>query len=331
MRDARNETTGMGPPRATCSGGVHAGRRLAEVAQALAPTRASGASGAALTITGDELAKRKVAQHESTGPGARSGLAKQPYENWSGDSRGIATLPLLGSSREDLLPSVQPGPEGLSDDDVRGFCARGFIVVSPKKSAAFHAANFKCFEESQGSYVGSNQGYFGLGMEELKAVYDDEAVQSTLRSLLGPGCVMHQHHGTHRNAPGATNQSWHKDPYFHEVAVRHKHAFRICMALYYPQRTTLDMGPTGIIPGRYSHTCISSTDCMQALEVDQPLTVEAGSVVVLHGDTWHRAMVNYSDDLTRYSASHPSTSPCTVCRSELRDCRLVNEFLVCPK
>ena len=41
-----------------------------------------------------------------------------------------------------------------------------------------------------------------------------------------------------------------------------------------PTRTTLDIGPTGIIPGRYSHTWLSSTDCMQAREVDQPLVVE---------------------------------------------------------
>ena len=103
---------------------------------------------------------------------------------------------------------MQPGPDGLSDEDVRGFCARGFIVVAPKKPAEFHAANFEEFQQSGGSYVGSNQGYYGLRMEGLKAVYDDEAVQSTLRSLLGPGCVMHNHHGTHRNGPGATNQSW---------------------------------------------------------------------------------------------------------------------------
>jgi HEAT repeat protein len=39
---------------------------------------------------------------------------------------------------------------------------------------------------------------------------------------------------------------------------------------------------------------------MEATEVDQPLTVEAGSVVVIHGDTWHRAMINFSADTTRY-------------------------------
>jgi hypothetical protein len=277
--------------------------RLALVARALhcAPS-ASVEPPVEIVGAGEREAREAAAQH-SAGPGARTGMAELAYNNWSGENRGITALPLLGASRNDLLPAVQPGPEGLSDDEVRGFCARGFIVVAPKKSAAHHAANFAEFERNKGSYGGSNQGYYGLQMEGLKAIYDDEAVQSTLCSLLGPGCVMHQHNGTHRNGPGATNQSWHKDPYFHEIAVRHKHAFRICMALYYPQRTTLDMGPTGLIPGRHSHTYVSSTDCMQAREVDQPLTVEAGSVVVIHGDTWHRAMVNYSDDLTRYSAS----------------------------
>ena len=38
---------------------------------------------------------------------------------------------------------------------------------------------------------------------------------------------------------------------------------------------------------------------MAATEIDQPLTVEAGSVVVIHGDTWHRAMINLNGN-TRY-------------------------------
>eukprot|EP01052_Picozoa_sp_SAG31_P024566 SAG31_NODE_2098_length_6450_cov_11.236813_2_plen_314_part_00 len=276
-------------------------RRLSMVSRSVAPR---GAGMTSPEISDEEQAEREAAFRRSAGPGARTGLAELAYNNWSATHRGITTPPLLSASRGELIRSVQPGPKGLTDDDVRGFCARGFIVVRPKKPPEFHRDNFNQFERDKGSYGGSNQGYYGLKMQGLKAIFDDEAVQSTLKSLLGPGCVMHQHNGTHRNGPGSPNQSWHKDPYFHEVAVRHKHAFRICMALYYPQRTTLDIGPTGIIPGRYSHTHVSSTDCLRAQEIDQPLTVEAGSVVVLHGDTWHRAMVNYSEGLTRYSALH---------------------------
>jgi ectoine hydroxylase-related dioxygenase (phytanoyl-CoA dioxygenase family) len=34
-------------------------------------------------------------------------------------------------------------------------------------------------------------------------------------------------------------------------------------------------------------------------QVDQPLTVEAGSVVIIHADTWHRAMSNHAPEGTR--------------------------------
>lgn len=255
----------------------HARRRLARVADALlapSPQPAAAASSGRLELRSTAAATMMMAASEreqelraaaaacGQGPGARAGLAELAYNNWSGEHRGITARPLVGPGREDLLPAVQPRRDGLSDDEVRGFCARGFLVVAPKKTAAFHAANFEEFERNQGAY-GGNNGSYGMHMEGLKAIYDDEAVQSALCSLLGPGCVMHQHNATHKNGPGSTNQSWHKDPYGPEAAVRHKHAFRICMALYYPQRTTLAIGPTGIIPGRYSHTVVSSTDCSE--------------------------------------------------------------------
>eukprot|EP01043_Picozoa_sp_COSAG02_P029237 COSAG02_NODE_1811_length_10794_cov_9.516784_2_plen_625_part_00 len=248
----------------------------------------------------EELRLRAEAKKLEVGAGARTGRAELPYNNYSGEFRGISATPLVTSQRTDLLPMVSPGPEGLADAEVREFCARGFVVVKPSKSAEFHRANLEEFDRLHGpggEGYGGNRGEFGIHMDGLLAVYEDPVVAAALRSLLGPGYVMHQHNATHLNQAGATNQSWHKDPYGPEAATRHKHAFRICMALYYPQRTTLDIGPTGIIPSRYSHTVVSSTDCFQTTEVDQPLTVEAGSVVVIHGDTWHRAMRNYSGEL----------------------------------
>ena len=247
-----------------------------------------------------ELRLRAEAKKLEVGAGARTGSAELPYNNYSGEFRGITAKPLVTSQRTDLLPTINPGPEGLTDAEVQEFCARGFIVVKPSKSAEFHRANLEELDRLHGpggEGYGGNRGHFGIHMDGLLAVYEDPVVAATLSSLLGPGYVMHQHNATHLNQAGAANQSWHKDPYGPEAATRHKHAFRICMALYYPQQTTLDIGPTGIIPSRYSHTVVSSTDCSQATEVDQPLTVEAGSVVVIHGDTWHRAMRNYSHEL----------------------------------
>ena len=268
--------------------------RLGEVARALVGSSATADSTFAAAEGGpsqEELRLRAELQKLEAGPGARTGRAELPYNNYSGEFRGVTTAPLVTKKRTDLLPTASPGPEGLSDQEVREFCARGFVVVTPSKSAEFHRANVEEFDRLHGpggKGYGGNRGHFGIHMDGLLAVYEDPVVASALRSLLGPGYVMHQHNATHLNQPGATNQSWHKDPYGPEAGARHKHAFRICMALYYPQRTTLDIGPTGIIPSRYSHTVVSSTDCFKATEVDQPLTVEAGSVVVIHGDTWHR-------------------------------------------
>jgi hypothetical protein len=204
-------------------------------------------------------------------------------------------------TRTQLLTAVTPGAAGLSDDDIRSFCARGFVAIKPTLGPEWHASCLREFDSRgvDGRGFGANTGHFGLrskadGTPWLSAVFADGAVDAALRSLLGSRYVMHYHNTNHLNRPGAPNQSWHKDPYEHDVAPRHKHALRVCMALYYPQRTTLDNGPTGVLPGRHSHRVISSTDHTQSTEVDQPLTVEAGTVVITHGDTWHRGMVNYS-------------------------------------
>ena len=176
-------------------------RRLGALAAALRPTGA-----AAETIGDAERSLRDDAALLERGAGARSGLATNPYENWSGDDPGITRSALVTERRTDLLPTVSPGPEGLSDADVRGFCARGFIVIAPNKSPEFHRANLEEFDANEGNY-GGNKGTFGIHMDGLSAIYADDAVQSALRSLLGPNPVMHQHNATHRNGAGATNQS----------------------------------------------------------------------------------------------------------------------------
>jgi hypothetical protein len=273
-------------------------RLLHNLASALRPTPCAEAERAAL-------------RRQEQGPGARSGKAKETYNvpnpcTGSYDDTPLPTTApgLLTRRRTDLLHGVSPGPAGLSDDEMRSFCARGFIVVRPTLSVNHHAANLRRLNQLQDSSdnrgYGSNKGAFGLHMPGLRQVYEDPAVVASLRSLLGPGSVMHQHNATHLTTGGGTaNQVWHKDPYGPEVAVRYKHAFRICMALYYPQDTTLELGPTGVVPGRYSHTVLSSTHCLATQEVDQPLTVGAGSVVMIHGDTWHRAMSNFAPEGSR--------------------------------
>ena len=80
-----------------------------------------------------------------------------------------------------------------------------------------------------------------------------------LQSLLGPGYIMNPHRHCHLNPPGGKGQSWHKDCYVFDHNLRHPR-FRWVMAFYYPQDTTPDMGPTGVLPGQQWYRTISDPD-----------------------------------------------------------------------
>jgi hypothetical protein len=71
--------------------------------------------------------------------------------------------------------------------------------------------------------------------------------------------------------------------------------FHWLLALYYPQDVSEDMGPTGILPGVQNLETISDPDPQQCREKALPLIGAAGTVALVHFDSWHRAMPNLSD------------------------------------
>ena len=52
--------------------------------------------------------------------------------------------------------------------------------------------------------------------------------------------------------------------------------FQWVLALYYPQDTTEDMGPTGLLPGKQFYKKVSHADPQLASEPAAPLCGEAG-------------------------------------------------------
>ncbi|CAF5139872.1 unnamed protein product, partial [Rotaria sp. Silwood1] len=59
---------------------------------------------------------------------------------------------------------------------------------------------------------------------------------------------MQPHRHAHVTRPRTAGQTWHKDSYFgYRKPLRH-HQLRYTMVMYYPQDTTIEMGPTAIIP-----------------------------------------------------------------------------------
>lgn len=77
------------------------------------------------------------------------------------------------------------------------------------------------------------------------------------------------------------------------------------MAMYYPQDTTLEMGPTCIVPTSQYSAMMAHNDRKRkvlpaAWDVnEQPMVCDAGTVVLIHYDIWHKGMGNNSN-INRY-------------------------------
>ena len=179
------------------------------------------------------------------------------------------------------------------DDGARArFVADGCLTVRTTLPADFHSDLYGRIEE-----VFENEGNPGNNLlprlPEIRRVFDDPAVAGALESLLGPGYVMNPHRHCHLNPPGSPGQSWHKDCYVFDHNLRHPR-FRWVLGFYYPQDVTADMGPTGVLPGQQWYRTISDPDPHKATEREEPLLGEAGTVAIVHFDSWHRAIANRS-------------------------------------
>ena len=106
------------------------------------------------------------------------------------------------------------------------------------------------FEQLEASNEGGNN--LMAKVPDLMKVYTDPAILGAGRSLAGPGCNLHSHRHAHKTTGSAgtdpaSQQAWHKDPFFNEPHARHKHAFRWVFALYFPQDTPMELGGTAIL------------------------------------------------------------------------------------
>ncbi len=139
-------------------------------------------------------------------------------------------------------------------------------------------------------------------LPELGEVLKEPHVHGALTGLLGQGYAMHPHRHCHQSAHGNRDQGIHQDSYEDDSQVRH-HKPRWCMAMYYPQDVTPDLGPTAVVPGSHwyndSHRIGSerSSDdvfgkgsgtpghwCHETEEYHA--VVPAGSVVIVHYELW---------------------------------------------
>ena len=180
----------------------------------------------------------------------------------------------------------------FDDNDVRNFIVNGYTLVHADYPPEFHRSIYDQIET-----VLDKEGNPGNNIlpriPALHQIFEHPTVAAALTALLGPNYTMHPHRYCHLNPPGKDGQTWHKDDYIYDQNVRH-HRHRWVMAFYYPQDVSEDMGPTGILPGRQYYDTISNNDATQSSETELRLCGPAGTVAIVHFDSWHRATANTS-------------------------------------
>ena len=177
----------------------------------------------------------------------------------------------------------------LDDDGMRRFIRDGFVSVRADLPPSLHQNVCRQVDE-----IFDKQGNPGNNLlplvPEIQQVFDHPAVHGAMTSVLGPNYSMHLHRYCHLNRPGSEGQKFHKDTYAADEQVRH-HRCRWTLAFYYPQDTTIDMGPSAILPT----TQYYETKEAAHSQPEMPLCGEAGTVLIIHYDLWHRAMPNQSE------------------------------------
>jgi hypothetical protein len=187
----------------------------------------------------------------------------------------------------------QQKPRPLTDEQIRQFLSRGFLVLNSSLPREFHD---RVFEQSRS--LDHGHGHFGNNLlpliPELSEVFEDSVTRGALTSVLGEQYVMHAHRAMHMNPPGSEQQAFHKDSYWGYVRRVRNHRPWWVMIMYFPQDTALSKGPTSVMEGSQHLFQRPEAQCKEV-----PVTGKAGTFVLIHYDLWHRKMKN-STDLDRY-------------------------------
>jgi HEAT repeat protein len=175
----------------------------------------------------------------------------------------------------------------LTDEQMRQFIAEGYVVLKADFPDEFHKQMSEKLNE-----VYADEGNPGNNLlpriPDLAKVFDHPVIRGALSSVLGEGFMMHPHRHGHFNRKAEAG-GWHKDSYWGHYKMRN-HRPWWAMIFYYPQEVTLDMGPTGVMPGTQCY----QTRIFEANETQEEVKSlgKAGTFALVHYDIWHRANAN---------------------------------------
>lgn len=244
-------------------------------------------------------------------------------QRWRRDRQGAQSQPTSAEGYTDAKPAAcpsmvtRPVPVPLSDKQVQQFIVEGFLELSPDEGQAeIHDSIYK-----QAVAFGRRAEELGNNVfpaiPDLLNVYESPRVRGAIESLLGPGYLLHPHRYCH-TSERPTPQTWHRDSFWGHWHPRNACPYWI-MALYFPQDTPLELGPTEILPrsqwynkdeksDRGPYGCARFSDREAATGIPaaswhvqgRPLCCSAGTVVLMHYDLWHRGGANISSNGIRY-------------------------------
>ncbi len=194
----------------------------------------------------------------------------------------------------------------VTDEAMQSFIREGYITVRSALPKSYHDAMYARLEPLEEDGLVGHNNLLPM-VPELSELLDEPVVRGALTSILGPDYYLHFHRHDHVNHPEKVQpmQAWHLgDGRLHKDGERHAHymvdgrrhhATRFVMLFYYPQDTTLEMGPTGIVPR-------SQYLLRSALNEDDRIALpgKAGTVMIVHFDIAHGRYGANTTDANRH-------------------------------
>ena len=196
-------------------------------------------------------------------------------------------------------------PKLLNDAQVIDFIKSGFVILplndlSPEFHAHCAESIMKPWEKNarNNNWVGNNIYPANPNLGQMLAT---PTVRGALTSVLGPDYAMHAHRALHVSGNG--DQGFHKDTPEGGGPVKHMRP-RWCMIMYYPAGSTLEMGPTAILPGgQYLNTdpekwgqvaeSMGAALGLSEFKVTTPLA--QGTAILIHFHMFHRGSARTVD------------------------------------
>jgi hypothetical protein len=181
----------------------------------------------------------------------------------------------------------------LTDEQMRDFIRNGYVAI---KTGLSREENQDIWNQTEALFEedGNPGNNLMARIPAIRQVLDDPKVDGALSGVLGNNYFIHPHRHCHYRPPHSEGQQIHRDSF-----TRRRHRTRWLLAMYYPQDTTVEMGPTGVLPGTHYFNWlvgpIGLNMRIDSTEGEVPVTVEAGTILMVHYDLWHRGMGNTTD------------------------------------